>query len=110
MSEPPPTVSDNTDSSSVVAEFAYAIPAGIVIAMSLVFTLMAASVLVPALIASASRNLDLGLIAVGVGVTATIGAARLWARRSWLILAIPAVLLPVGATIAWQYALRNWGA
>ena len=53
---------------------------------------------------------DLAFLVAGLGISAagTVASVMLW-RRSWLVLAVPLVTLPIGVLLGVAWGVANWG-
>ncbi len=96
----------------VAGEFAYAIPAGLVIALHLLVAIISLTGVVNTLARWGSgpsgTNLVLSLIGLVIAVAAVAIAAILWSRRSWLILLLPIVTVPLTFIGGMIYLSQNW--
>ncbi len=95
---------------AVLWEMAFAIPAGIVILLCVLILLYG----VLSLVLEAGRaprciNLAIGIALLVFGGVGLAGGIRWWSRRSWLILTIPMLLVPICLGLGWLYLINNWG-
>jgi hypothetical protein len=104
---------EGPDTSEIAGEFAYAIPAGLVIALHLLLTLAALGGLVQALaVWSRGGFYFQNVLITGGGAISAMASmglcALLWLRRSWLILLVPLVTLPLAVAAGVIYVSLNW--
>jgi hypothetical protein len=108
------TDADPDSARGPIGEFAYAVPAGLVIFLHLIVALAALLGVITGISRQgyALPTAFSPLISLAVLITALAGTAlsiHLWSRRSWWILAVPAVMLPGALIGGLAYAYLNWG-
>ena len=91
----------------VIGEFAYALPAAVILVLAGLLTLAWAGQLVSA--PPRALNVAVAMTGLGAGVAGVVGGWRFWSRRSWLVLTIPIWLIPLSAALGYMWLINNWG-
>jgi len=91
-------------------EFAYAVPAGLVIFVHALLALVALLGVIAGLESTSTSlyRLLIPLAALVVAVAATALSVALWSRRSWWIVLVPACTLPGMLIVAFTYMAVSW--